>query len=708
MKFKSILKSILEVIFVGIFFLIMAFIFTYPSINTFSTHFIGDSWDNYEYAGYIGLASKNLNTTGYPFTDTNFWRFPVGFEFSRGFDSYITVSIGTILHQFLSLTTAYNATIMTIMTLNGIASYYFFRLITKTRLLGITGGIMYGFSFYAIAKASSHPNLLTIGTFPILGFFIYKTITKKSISFFDYLFLILSLVLISLGSVQYLLIAFVFLALYSLTLIAFDRKLVFENLVKIKNSFSNLLIALPFGVIIFLIFFHPHLSAFISNELVILDRGSILNQLTPSLSEYVLPNKYLHLQIGNFIQSASFASIEKVVFIGWIEILFIVLFFFSKVKLRLKLILGTFLLIPLLLSLGYGENNMFSLLPYRFIKDIFPFSVIVETGRYIVPFYLIATICIVLFLQSIRKYKKIFITLTTIFIIGIIIERLPSNFYSANSFENEKYAQIVSTQNSKAVLDLPINPYYAPYDVLSLKYNKPIVNGYFHWSADNNNSREFIFGKGSLNRFICSEIDNTRDEQFETEQNNDLLSTLKEHEISTVVIHLDDKYLHDTCANVRYRIAQLFPEIFVMPTTSSDKEEEITMSDYSNSSKFTLYFPTDGVFHLGGVYIAPNKMAEYKILKNSQEAIFESLTGDTNHTWNTASDFSMQLSPQHSLFINVNAGDVITIESNQNIESAYMSMWYRYIPNPVANFIPYQPNYETIYKDEKAIIYKIK
>lgn len=685
-----------ESIIVVLTSILFSVILTYPAILTLNTKFIGDGGDNYEYASYIGLAGKNLQQYLYPFLHSNFWRYPVGFDFSRGFDSYLTVIIGTLLSFLTSLVAAYNITILLLMVFNGVLSYIFFKSLTNSRYLAIIGMVMYGFSFYAIAKAASHPNLLFVGAFPLLGTAFIELLKKKTLTISTIILFFVSLILLSLGSTQYFVMAILFIFLYALFLIfinlTFLRSIIKKVLAKRDQFMKVGFVALC----IFALLFFPHIASIINGKFVFLRREGTLATLTPSLFDYVLPNKYLRILPSIFVTSSSLPSIEKAVFIGFAELFFFVLFFFkSNITRHFKAIIFFLFLIPFVLSLGYGNSDSFFILPYRYLVHVFPFSMIVETGRYVVIFSLFIAIAAVIFLKSITD-KRLRNTLSTIFLVALILERLPIGFYNTPTLFDE-YTKIVRQQSSKAVLDIPINYYYPQYNILSLYYNKPVVNGYFHWSADGDTEKSFIVSS-NLSHFICT---NRSYKTLTLDQTAYMLNTLKENGITTIVVHKDDKFFFPECSNVRTELSLINPPVVTAAQTPQEKEQEIVMKSFSGKPQFNIYFPKTGTFYLGGVYIAPKSFTTFNIEKNGT-------VSDFDYGFRISKDNSMQLYPAHTISFPVSAGDKITFTGSNYVDSAYFSMWYRYIPDENTASLPLHQQFAKLFEDNKAIIYSIQ
>lgn len=692
----------LELIFTAIFSLILTVALTYPTALNLTTSFIGDGGDNYEHAGYQSLFAKQLKVGNYPFSYTTFWRYPIGFDFSRGFDSYISVITGGFLSLIFGMPISYNLTLYLLLIANGVCSYLFFRFLVNSRLLGVAGMIMYGFSFYALAKMGSHPNLLFIGSIPLFALSILNLVKKTHISFKDMLFPFLALLIASLGSVQYFIILLTFTAIYILILYLLRSSYYFllkEKLMRDKLLFTFALLSF---LVMFIIFYAPYLSSIFNKTFTIPDREGILFALTPSITDFFLPNKYITIIPSLLGKSISLPSIEKVVFVGWIELILFILFFTSKAAKSTKQLIFIAFLIPFILSLGFGKDNNFFLLPYRFLSHTFPFKIIAEPGRYFIVFYLFMTISVVLFLNSIEGRKKqILITLAVL--ATITLERFPLSFHMTSTLANDSYVQIVKREDSEAVLDLPVNPFYAPYDVLSFYYNKPIVNGYFHWSANTKDSLSFATND-LLKRYVCSEKEKVVTDKFnylkEDKQDRELIEVLKGNGIQTIVIHKDDKFFHSVCKNVRVRLSRLAPFI-TTATPSAQKQIQINAEAWDGKPSFSLYFPQDGTVYLDGAYIAPQDSASFFITFNGGPLDFQ-------YGWNFLKDGkSMELSPKYTIKTDVKAGTLLTFQSYYDVSHTWFSLWYRYLPDEDSSTIPYSPKLEKIYEDKKAIIYRI-
>lgn len=693
--------TIKELLFVSLFSLLCILFFTFPSVLHLSDKYIGDGEDNYEYASYQQLAVKNVSEGSAPFTTTTFWRYPIGFNFERGFDSFLTVTTGTVLGLIFAFPLAYNLTLYFLMLLNTLCTYVLFKTISKTRLIAFIGVTMYAFSFYALAKVHSHPNLLFIGGFTLFLYMLLQIIKKKTPTFLDFLLLFLSGLLIAVGSLLYFVLFLLFLFIYVIFFILTSHNSILLLRNKLISSFPTAGLAFAIVFFLFLILFHPHLIALLTSTYYTFDREKILYELTPSLFDFFLPNSYIPLLLGQFVASPSSPSIAKAVFLGFAELTLFVCFFLSNVGKHIKKIVAFSFLLPFLLSLGYGKDNSFFLLPYNFLKELPLFSIIVEPGRYFVIFYLVATIAVILFLNTISEKKK----LLALILVVLFLERIPYNFKLSQVPEKEAYTEVVKSDTaSAAVLDIPVDIYSRRYNMLSFLYEKPIVNGYFHWSADGPAEKSFVLGS-SIDRYTC-QPDTTAitveklNSETESIADKRMLSLLRQQGIRTIVVHTDDKFYHPVCTNVRVRLSRLLPLIQPVEVTPENKQQKLYGKSYDGTPSFTLYFPYPGTFYLDGAYIAPTNDITVSIYFNNTVPPF-------SYYWETDKSYGMQLQPQYTTALQVDAGSVLTFYSNDYSTRTELSLWYRYLPSSSYN-IPFNPQIKKLYEDENTTVYRIQ
>ncbi len=698
------MKRLGEIILVLIIATLACVVFTYPAINHISAQYIGDGGDNYEYASYMGLLTKQIHDHVIPLSHTNFWRYPVGIDFARSFDSYLTLFIGTAFTLSVGLPLSYNLTIYALLILNGLLSYFYFKKISHSPLLSIIGMLAYGFSFYVLARSNAHPNLMFIGGFPLSLIFLLRLIEKPSLKTRDFLYFFLSLIFITLGSMQYLLLEAIFLTVIIICSLIFyfqQSKTFFTKLITYQRQM--ILASLTSGVL-FLIIFLPQVVAFIQGNVNFSNRSDTLAFATPGIDDFFLPNTYLHLLISPLASAKSKMSIETMVFLGWVEMLFFVIFLWQKnISKKFKGLLLTIFLVLFVLALGYGTDDSFFLLPYHFLKQFSLFAAIAETGRYFVVFYLVFISAILLGLVKLKNHQKTFYILSLILLFGIILERIPLSFRTVPVLTNQKYIQVVKNTPAKAVLDIPIDIYTPVYNILSLGYNKPIVNGYFHWLADGPQEKSFLSNQNLLLQFTCSNQDPLLKDPLNypyASYENQLMQTLINNGITTIIVHRNSNYLFSNCRNVRIRLDHLIP--FEQPLQLTSKQVEYSNSIETSQPSFTFYFPYSGKFYLDGTFISTRGNGYFQILQNYQPATFK-------YTWNVdkKNNYAI-LSPKDTIKFNVNAGDHLTIYSSNLIDYTFLSLWYRYVADPNTAYIPFAPKIQRIYQDNSTIVYTIK
>ncbi len=685
-----------------VLFAALSLLFTFPGILHFSGKIIGeDSKDSLQYVAFQNLFARQVTHFIYPFSHTDFWRYPVGFDFSRGFDSYLAVALGGMLNVFLGATLAYNTTLILFMSANALISYFFFKKITSSTILGIAGALIYGLSFYALGKAASHTNLVFIGGFPLLASSILNLIQKAKLSKKDFLFFFGALLLIALSSLEYFLFALIILLVGSIVGYLIYKQNFISFLVKIVDEKQNLMIALIIFTAVFALFFLSSIAAIINGTFTTFARPHDLYLFTPSLKDYIYPNPYFPLIVGKIFSNTTFASIERSVFLGWAEIIFFIAFFFSKVKKSVKIFCGTLFVIFLFLSMGYGKDDSLFFLPYHFLQNIFPFNSVVETGRFMLIGYFFLTLGVVLFLKSIEN-PRLKNWLIGILIVAAIFERLPSGFYTADNWSNKTFIKVVQKQDSKAVLDLPVKLDYAPYDLLSTYYDKPIVNGYFHWSADGPVEQSFI-RNNFINRYICSASDpilNGINNASESQEDTAMINALKSNGINTIVIHKDDKFYYTECTNIRERLTRLMPFTQEAKPTTGDLEKKIDGVSLSGNATFNIYLPSNGTFYIDGVALDPSSKTHFSITLNGAPI-------PTSYSWNaTNNKNATELSPKYAINFPVNGGSTVSFTSDTQIDNASFGIWYRYIAAD-QSYIPYTPSFTKVFEDADASVYKI-
>lgn len=523
-------------------FVLLTIIFTYPAIFHLKDKVIGSGFDNYQMLGWQYIAKtqidKGVNVLGW----TDYWRYPVGIDFGRSFDSVLLIGFGLLLYTFSSNPVlVFNLSLLLIVLFSCILSFLYFEKITKKYWLGILGSVIYSFSFFVLVRIGGHGNFLMVGAFPFFAYSLLRLLEEKNK--IGIVRLALSATLIFVASIQYFLILLgSLILLLPICLIIYRDKvwLLFKILFKEKivTILSLLLVAGSFFHL-----FTGDLKALVAGNLYTLPISSA-NVFSANVTDYLLPNDDLPLLIKiPKERPVGIGSNDRTVYLGYVEIILAILFFVKKSDKKAKLFILFGVLTLFIASLGCKGH----LYPYCYIYPFFPFKGIAESARFYIIIYLLLTSGILIFINSFGKKTLKLITLLVFAL--IILERIPKNFCLSNTYQNEEFVKIVKTQDSKAVLDLPVvvnkvstNQGY--YDLLSVMYKKPIVNGYIHWRGNTPSTNIFTV---YLSEFGCG-----TDKKLTKARASRIYENLKRYGITTVVLHKHPDVYEEDNPNMCY------------------------------------------------------------------------------------------------------------------------------------------------------------
>lgn len=697
-------RFILNFVIIGFFFFLTTIV-TSPAIFNLSNKLIGDGGDNYHHFIFQFISSEKIKKLNYPFSYSDILRYPMGFNFGTGYDSVLIVLTGAFFSLFMNNITAYNITLLIYLTLNGLFSFLLFRYISNSYLLGIIGGVIYGYSSYVIARTAGHTNLFFVGGIPL---FVYALLRIKNYFSKKNIFLLfLAVTLIFLTSFQYFIlftISFTIIFLFSLLFFPSCYRITLNNI--IINKHQILLLVVPFLTVI-IIFSSQHIFAFIKGDFFKPNRNEItyLVQNSPSIKDFLIPNNFLPLKIKEITKNLnnSFSSIERVVFIGWAE-MFLFLFFIVRYRnIKLKRFILLIVSVFFIITLGFINPETNIKLPYYFFQQLFPFSFINEPGRFFIIFYLFLTIGIIAQLKEIYNKKTIpkIVSLIVLIIIILIIERLPNNYWLSDTFHNKPFVKVVKKEKGTAVLDIPISFHNSVYDIFPYVYGKKIVSGYFHWFADTDKPKSFV-NNNNLTRFMCGQTLKI-DKDFKY-KNKKLIQVLKAYDIKTIVVHKNDpldhaKYYFPECVNVRMQTSLFLPQLLMPDPTEKQKILSLFFPVIPGVGD-NILIPADGVFYLDGIHAYPIDWLPIHIYINDIELIF-------NQVWTNRGNKNATLDP--FLKIQVKKGDKIGFKfnKNNNLSYSFVKIWYRYIPVRKTDRYISDYNIEKIYEDDDAAVFRI-
>lgn len=526
----------------------LAIVLTWPSIMHISSSMIGDGGDGYQFAGFQFLANRLLHEGQFPFGWTHFWRYPYGVDFQNISDASLFINLGLILYSFINNPILiYNLSVLFLFWLNILISYTFFRSFFET-WESFAGAVMYGASFFVLGKLGGHVNLILTSSFPLLLLGVLKIYDENG-SVKSFILTTIALLLLAFSSLQFPLIlvgsmifivplAFIFYKTETLVLVR-----------TIGQKYKSVLIFAALFLLVFWLFHGNKISSFINGSLKLPSDQMV----SVPMDNFFTPNFYLKT-FSSFISNSSNEWIEFSVFFGFVEIGLLAGTLFVLKESKLKSFLSVILVLFFLISLG-NPPGWGTFLPYKYLFPILPYRGIIEPGRFtIITTFALVFLGVMLLAQL--KNKTLIIAITIL----LILERLPSNFRLSSFYQEKSMIRKVKELPSRAVLDLPIYTDWwngQLYDMYSIYYEKPIVNGYFHWSGNTDETKKLT---DKLGRYTCYYQGRPAGafDKNEAEREADYIVTiLKSYGIRTIVIHKDISYNDPRCSSAKEQIEVL-------------------------------------------------------------------------------------------------------------------------------------------------------
>lgn len=644
---------------------------------------IGDGGDNYEYFAFQNLVKENLENGQYPLAHTNTLRYPIGFNLGLGYDGVFAVFTGATLGLFLSSGLAYNLSVVLILTLNFFSAYWLTLKISRSSLISFLAGITYGFSPYVFARINSHLNLAFVAGLPFLIYslvnFYQKGLKKELIKGRDIAWIFFSLLLVAWGSLQYLI-----LTTEVLLISLFLGNLFFKEKAKsfigtLINSFktkgTSWLISLFVFSGTFLLFYYQYILAIVTSNLIWLDKlPDYLAHGRPRIIDLLIPNGYLGKIWGTI--NPSFASIEKVATPGIVAWLLSLLLLIKQKNPRKKFLYLIAILSISLLILGYPRLPL-----------------LVESGRWVI---ILNLLLLALIIQNSKYLSK---PIITFFCLLLLLERLSFSIYASPLFP-EPTAKIIRNSPGEAALNIPLSKYSAYYSAFPFSWQKKIIDGYFHFTADNNQANQFL-DNNLINRYICQEEKHQVEKLlFQESDLENTLRLLKDNNIRTIVLHKNptySKFLYDQCDNVRYWWYNLNPEtIKIEKETTVIEAKTVELTGYQNF-KVKLYFPLGGNFNLVGFSIFPNFLTDSKVTLPQEKVIYPDweLKGENLATAN-----------EPLISLSVKPGEEIIISSQKEIkEPIYFTLFYQFENIDKKNYK--EPPIKLIFQNESLEVFVV-
>lgn len=692
MQFKRVWHWI--VLGLGLSFVWTVFL-TWPLLWHLSDSIPGTGGDAYQFLGFQNLNRVRFESGLWLPSHTTWWRYPAGFELQRGADGMLINSIGGLLSlAFQNSVLAFNTTILLALVANGWASYGWFYYLTGSKRLGILGQLGFGFSWYVLARATGHLNLVLVSGFPLL---LWSSLSWwKKPSWFRAWLVAGSVMFITVSSIQYTIMTIIvgLVSLASLWLFSKTfRKKVWHKLR--AHSGQILVPAITTSVLVGLLIW-PFVLAGIRHDFVWRTAGDY----SPSLLDWLLPNPASSSWLANLSSPTSSANIERVVFMGWIESFLVLLglgWSLTKPKLRPWAVV---IAACWLCALGTVSPETGLRLPYYWLHLVYPFKAISEPGRFVVPVLLLGLSLGLLWLSQRKKPVPIWLVL------GLIVvmtgSRSPWPGLALSPKLDGEYVQAVRETPSSAVLDIPTLD--ERLGALSLYYHKPIVGGYMHWTADTRQARSFIddhhldFWKCDQEGMFPSEFFETHDE---TAFREELYQALRENDITTLVVHKNFKLYWPGCEAALGWTSWLVKPIRLAKATGSTPSTHTV--HWTNQPMNTgLFFPQTGVVELVTLnYSFPADGDAVQIRLNDE--VFPS------ETWNYTESDSIWISPKPGKGrFEVVGGTELVFSTQKPIKRGFLTAVYRYHPKVLSPIESWQyKNLKKIFEDDDKIVIQL-
>lgn len=485
---------------VFIFIVLLALIVTYPAIVHFNTRLLGikDSyfyaWDLWWFKHAVFSLHRSplkLYTIFYPINGLPYvWLSP------------LNEIIGIILLPVLPLTIVFNTLALLPIVLSTYFTYKLVYHLTKERLAGMVGGVLFGFSPFLLFTMMGNLQYASIEFIPFVILSMLKL--KENQSLKNGIMFIIASILLAMSSPSYIYYAYIPIILYlPLSWLIADGHRVFNKLLLLY-----ILLSMGFVALTALIFYTPQLYAIQHSEYV---RAEGLSQLllnNQNFLDYFLPNK------ANFLlkKILYFISKDQVYFsnIGIMTILLIILAAAFKYESRELIRWGIFAALLYVFSLGpylrfnglvmvpYYNVLHFVPLPYLALTKIKLFSYLTQPSL-LIPTLLLTTAILAgfgakLIIKQTGLRTLSYATLFSVMLLSVI-EFYPGYPYpSVQSTMPMYYLPIKKDISTKAIIELPASatmfehPENIPFVYRSMYYQmftkKLLVGGYYNYQWD--------------------------------------------------------------------------------------------------------------------------------------------------------------------------------------------------------------------------------
>lgn len=452
---------------------------------------IGRPGDSYNFFNDMYIVRENLLHWRHPFAFSDVLRYPVGFWFGGGgFDGALSALVGGVLGFVFQPVLTYNLTILFLALANVSVSAFYFHKMSRASmpsapdedhaLRACCAGLLFGLSPYVYARFSGHLNLAFIGGFAAFAWAAYVAFVRHGKPVNGHALLracAAAILLLAMGSVQYLAIAALFAAPLVFCVRPRHVRQCWHSLVTDRKQWSATTLQCCLLAAVFLFIFHGYVIAILTHQLQTVRSGGN----NPNVWDFFVPNPYfgsvwsaLRLS-GSAIGRSVFLGSATIVALGWF-------LFSSRVRASVQFRVALYLCYVCLL-LGGSLRTPFI--------DMF-----VRTGshgRYVIGILLIAA-CVV-------AASKIFSArVTRVIVVLAILDRL---LLAIPMTAPVPVAVLASARTlpGAGALSLPNGSFEA--DLIPTFSGKKLVGGIFKYNADIAATRTFQHTL-PLSLFSCS------------------------------------------------------------------------------------------------------------------------------------------------------------------------------------------------------------
>jgi len=472
-------KKIIFWIGLGIFYLALAVVFTWPLIKNFNSAIIGQSdfTDGPFFLWNIWWVKKAILSFQNPFF-SNFVYYPENVNLTLHTLTYTTALIALPLTLAFSLITTLNIVLFSSIIASALGMTLLVQYLTKNKWAGIISGVVFAFNPYLFSHLEAgHYNLTMLWIFPFLALFFIKTL-KESSKVNPIIFSSL-LVAQSYLDLQLAVFSIIIVGLIFVFNTIFDYKIILNKhtLIRILLSVSLyiLFFAAPYIYLMFGFWGHKELSSTYNNgDLKIIFGANPLNPIFGKLNLDMALN-----MIGSYR--------ENVISLGRSTMFMAVLaLFFSREKIKERIMYFLIAVVGIILAAGpylqiggaVFENIR---LPFYYLAKLPFFNVGVVPTRFVIIAYFALAILVGFLVSDIYSYlsgKK----LKVLAIVAALFLCIPIGleFYSG-TMKIDKLAhspildEIASDAGEFTVLPFNASARDGYYQTF---FNKKVVSGY--------------------------------------------------------------------------------------------------------------------------------------------------------------------------------------------------------------------------------------